>query len=289
MFRLNVGAGQLRECVSRGMFALSRKPQISAGEVLLLQLTKSDWQMEKSNEGRIRHALIFQHAERDEEGLISKTHWPNAGKTWPWILYSSAVLNSKPFSLEALSLSRQSHYQSQANPVRIDPTDEAVIQPYLEWSTMVPLVGGARRFNEEAPMASDDTAVVEEFSVKNAVREVRTWLPNAQVEIKAHNNPGFDLVVTECGQVVRYIEVKGTRVAEPIFHLTETERRFSAENAALYTLLVIWAIDLTRGTYRITRHDGEVAVGPILRPVRYSGRLTTVADMSDNPKALRIS
>lgn len=278
MLRLNVGAGQLRECVSRGMFALSSKPQISAGEVLLLQLTKSDWRMEKSSEGRIRHALIFQHAESDEEGLISRKHWPNAGKAWPWILYSSAVLNSKPFSLEALSLSRPSHYQSQANPVRIDSADEAVILPYIEWSTMVPLVGGARRLDGEAPMAAGDAAVVEEFSVKQAVCEVRAWFPNAQVEVKAHNNPGFDLVVTERGQVIRYIEVKGTRTAEPIFHLTETERRFSAENAALFTLVVIWTIDLARATYRIARHDGEVAVGPVLRPVRYSGRLPTIAD-----------
>jgi hypothetical protein len=44
MFRLNVGVGQLQECVSRGMFALSKKPQISEGEVLLLQLNKIDWQ-----------------------------------------------------------------------------------------------------------------------------------------------------------------------------------------------------------------------------------------------------
>ena len=84
--------------------------------------------------------------------------------------------------------------------------------------------------------------------------------------------------MTERGKVVRYIEVKGTRATEPIFHLTETERRFSAENKTLYTLLVIWTIDLTRGTYRITRHDGEVAVGPVLRPVRYSGRLSTVSE-----------
>lgn len=40
MFRLNVGAGQREECVKRGMFALSGKPQIEPGEILLLQLKK---------------------------------------------------------------------------------------------------------------------------------------------------------------------------------------------------------------------------------------------------------
>jgi hypothetical protein len=277
MFRLNVGAGQLQECVSRGMFALSGKPRICIGEVLLLQLKKSDWQAERSNEGRIRHALIFQHLVHDIDGSISRRHWPHAGKAWPWILYSSAVLNSKPFSLEALKLNRPSHYQSQANPVRIDPADESIIRPYLEWPTMAPLINGARRVDREAPMAHDDTTLVEEFSVTRAVREAQEWLPNAQIETKAHNYPGFDLVATEDGKVVRYIEVKGTRATEPVFHLTETERRFSAENADLYTLLVIWAIDLTRGTYRLARHDGEVAIGPVLQPVRYSGRLSTVS------------
>ncbi len=276
MFRLNVRAGQLQECVSRGMFALSGKPRISAGEVLLLQLKKSDWQAERGNEGRIRHALIFQHAVHDTDGSLSRQHWPHADKTWPWILYSSAVLNSKPFSLEALKLSRPSHYQSQANPVRIDPDDESIIRPYLEWSTVVPIINGVRRIEREAPMADDDTTLVEEFSVARAVREAQSWLPNAQIEIKAHNHPGFDLLAAENGKVVRYIEVKGTRAAEPVFHLTETERRFSVENANLYTLLVIWTIDLARGTYRLARHDGEVAVGPVLQPVRYSGRLSTV-------------
>jgi hypothetical protein len=93
MLRLNVGANQLRECISRGMFALSGKPQIGVGEVLLLQLNKIDWKLEGAQGGRVRHALIFQRAERDAEGLISQEHWPNAGKTWPWILYSSALVS----------------------------------------------------------------------------------------------------------------------------------------------------------------------------------------------------
>jgi hypothetical protein len=92
MFRLNVGAKQLDECVERGMFALHARPRIQPGELLLLQLNKSDWQAQGAEGGRIRHALVFQRAESDPLGEISKKHWPDAGKTWRWILYSSAVL-----------------------------------------------------------------------------------------------------------------------------------------------------------------------------------------------------
>jgi hypothetical protein len=280
MFRLNVAAKQIDECVNQGMFALSSKPKIRVGEVLLLQLKKSDWQAERSSGGRIRYALVFQHVEPDAEGKISKRHWPDAGKTWPWILYSSAVLNVKPFSLEALPLSRESHYQSQANPVRIEPADEAVIVPYLEWSTVVPLVKTSSQLDVRAPIAADSTVIIENFSVDHAVVIVEAWFPGAHVEVKKHNNPGFDLVVTDCGRVIRYVEVKGTRSALPIFHLTETERRFSEENATLYTLLVLWSIDLDRKTYQLTRHDGEVVVGSVLRPERYSGRLPVVVGPS---------
>jgi len=242
---------------------------------MLLQLKKSDWQTEGGKGGRIRHALVFQRAEADPDGKISKKHWPAAGKTWPWILYSSAILNTKPFSLEGLQLNRPSHYQSQANPVRIEPPDEAIILSYLMWSTTVPLAETSS-LDVRAPIATDDTRDVERFSVEQACSIVKSWLPHAHVEVMRHNYPGFDLVVTERGQVVRYIEVKGTRSLAPVFHLTETERRFSAENASLYTLLVVWAIDLACGTYKLSQLDGEVVVGSVLRPERYSGRLPAV-------------
>lgn len=273
MYRLNVAAEQIEECIRQGMFALTFKPQISAGEILLLQLKKSDWEAQGSVGGRIEHALVFQRAEQDQEGLLSRKHWPNAGKIWPWIIYSSAVLDIEPFSLEELPLHRESRYQAQANPVRIDPEDEAIITPFIKWFSISPLEPLAKT-NDKVPFAIAETAkTIEEISVGHALSEVKKLYPTAKIEVMHHNNPGFDILVTEQNRVTRYIEVKGTQSDRPVFHMTETERRFSKNNSSLYSLLVVWNLNLSDGTYKISRYDGEISIGEILRPYRYLGEL----------------
>lgn len=172
-----------------------------------------------------------------------------------------------------MPLHRESHYQAQANPVRIDTQDEAIILPYINWESITPL-----KISEQKPTIyfldnPEERAKVEDFSVDCAVSEVRQWYPTAEIEVKEHNNPGFDLVVTQNGKVLRYIEVKGTQTHKPIFHYTENERQFSKNNSDLYTLLVVWMIDLENKTYRITKYDGEVTVDNILQPYRYLGEL----------------
>jgi hypothetical protein len=275
MYRLNVAAEQFDECVKEGMFALSSKPKISAGELLLLQLKKEDWKLKGATGGRIEYALVFQRCEYDQGGKISKEHWPNAGKTWQWILYSSAVLNVTPFSLENLPLVRKSHYQAQSNPVKIEPEDETIILPYIHWPSIVPFVANAVQSSEDGLFAtSEEAKKIEELSILYAVAEVKKYYPRAQVEVMNHNNPGFDILVTENGRVIRYVEVKGTKANKPIFHLTETERKFSETNSPLYSLLVVWMIDKTHKTCKVAKYDGEVSVGPILKPFTYVGQLS---------------
>lgn len=273
MYRLNVGIEQIDECVRKGMFALTYEPKISVGELLLLQLKKSDWKSQGANEGRIKYALVFQRAEHDQEGHISKRYWPNAGKTWQWIVYSSAVLETKPFSLENLPLTRESHYQAQANPAQITPEDEIIITPYIKWNSIVPLYNAVEE-NNKTPYAIYETAkTIEEISIGYALTEIQKLYPDAHIEVMNHSNPGFDILVTKQNRVIRYIEVKGTQLEKPIFHLTETERRFSSNNSSIYTLLVVWKIDTKNGTYNIAIHNGEVTVGNILKPYNYQGEL----------------
>jgi hypothetical protein len=158
--------------------------------------------------------------------------------------------------------------------VGIESADEEVIRPYVEWSTVDPIIGAFQPSRRDASGYAEDSALIEEFSVSCAVRTLGDWFPGAQISVQNHNNPGFDIVVARHGQVLRFIEVKGTRSAKPIFHLTENERRFSAENANLYMLLVFWGINLADGSYQLARHEGEVAVGAALSPVRYIGCLS---------------
>ena len=273
MYRLNVAAEQIEECINKGMFALSFKPQIKEGEILLLQLKKNDWKQQGANGGRIQHALVFQRCEFDEGGLISRAHWPNAGKVWSWILYSSAVLDVIPFSLEDLPLKRESHYQAQANPVQIDTEDEKIIAPFINWSSTNSIIQLGQTSGEISFPPHEESTIIEKASVEYAVAEIKTLYPNSHVEIMSHNNPGFDILVTEQNRVIRYIEVKGTRLDKPFFHLTETERFFSINNSPLYSLLVIWMIDINNGTYKISKYDGEILIGDILQPYRYLGLL----------------
>jgi hypothetical protein len=117
------------------MFAFSIKPQnpeVQPGELLLLQLVKDEAVRLGKLHSRINFALVFDRIERDYDGTISRLHWPKEERTWQWIVYSSATVPTVPFSLEDLDLSMD--YGGQTNPRYIQPRDERLIRPYIQWS-----------------------------------------------------------------------------------------------------------------------------------------------------------
>ncbi len=105
MRRLNVREAQIDECIQKSMFALSINPKLQQGELLLLQLVKSEAIRLGKVKERINFALVFDHIEADLDGSISRAHWPKENRTWPWIVYCSATIPTIPFSLENLPLS----------------------------------------------------------------------------------------------------------------------------------------------------------------------------------------
>jgi hypothetical protein len=132
MRRLNVRFSQIEECIRTSLFALDnlpRTPPLRRGEKLLLQLVKEDAAALGKLSARIEFALIFDHASEDHDGSVSRRHWPNAGKTWRYILHCSETIPTAPFSLERLGLSKD--YAGQGNAVYIDEADAARISPYL--------------------------------------------------------------------------------------------------------------------------------------------------------------
>jgi hypothetical protein len=136
MRRLNVRFSQLDECIQMCLFAIDSLPKqhrLERGEVLLLQLVLEDARRMGRLDRRIEFALIFERAVPDPTGSRSRQHWPNAGKTWRWILEYSDGVATIPFSLERLGLSRS--YAGQSNPEYILPQDEARIRPYLKGET----------------------------------------------------------------------------------------------------------------------------------------------------------
>lgn len=135
MRRLNVREAQIDECIRMSMFALSqrpRNPELQQGELLLLQLVKTDALTQRRTEERINFALIFDRLERDWDGSISRLHWPNESRAWDWIVYGLATVPTIPFSLDAIELSES--YSGQDNARFIKPADEAIVREYVLWS-----------------------------------------------------------------------------------------------------------------------------------------------------------
>jgi hypothetical protein len=123
---------QLEACTKKKMFALSTKPQnpeLHKGELLLLQLVKTEAIKSGKTHSRIEFALVLDHLEQDHSGKISHEHWPSENRVWNWIVYCSEVISTPPFSLEDINLSK--NYGGQNNARYIDPQDEKLILKYV--------------------------------------------------------------------------------------------------------------------------------------------------------------
>jgi hypothetical protein len=123
---------QLEACTKNKMFALSTKPQnpeLLKGELLLLQLVKTEAIKRGKTHSRIEFALIFDHMEQDHGGKISRQYWPSENRVWDWIVYCSEIIPTAPFSLEDVDLSK--NYGGQNNARYIDPQDEKLILKYI--------------------------------------------------------------------------------------------------------------------------------------------------------------
>ncbi len=133
MRRLNVKMAQIEECIRTSLFAvdsLPRKHPLKRDEVLLLQLVLDDARRLGKADSRVDFALKFEWAQRDRDGSRSMGHWPDAGKTWRYILHCSETLPTFPFSLENLGLSRD--YGGQTNAAYIEPVDAEKIRPFIK-------------------------------------------------------------------------------------------------------------------------------------------------------------
>src|SRR5207302_6115184 len=122
MRRLNVQFTQIEECIRTALFAvdaLPKNPPLQVGEELLLQLVKTDAAHLGKLDARVEFALIFDHAEEDLTGAVSRHHWPAASKTWKYILHCAHTIPTVPFSLENLALSRD--YGAQTQAIHIAP------------------------------------------------------------------------------------------------------------------------------------------------------------------------
>lgn len=134
--------------------------------------------------------------------------------------------------------------------------------------------GGAS--SVEGQYASSSTAVaVDRIAMQVAMQIVRERFPSHVVKQMPHNNPGYDILVGCHSEPVHFVEVKGTQAAEPIFFLSEGERRFSITNSDRYSLLAITGIDILAETYAACHlRAGAISESSAqLSPTQWRGRL----------------
>ena len=119
-------------------------------------------------------------------------------------------------------------------------------------------------------------AAVDSYAMDAAAREIAARWPGALVERMPHNNPGFDIRVGPPSSELWFYEVKGTQASEPVFFLSEGERRFSIRESARYSLLVVVGISLRSETHTgLAERAGAVTgTGVALEPTQWRGRLT---------------
>lgn len=153
----------------------------------------------------------------------------------------------------------------------LEPTDQA--RPFrIDAGDVVRAAGGVIETGENgqsepAPAnvggttgyASPETAAeVDRIAMELALAYARERFPDARVQRMPHNNPGYDILVSNSTRPVRYIEVKGTTLPSPRFFLSENERRFSELNAELFTLVVFYGLDLEGETADWVDRDGAI-------------------------------
>jgi hypothetical protein len=173
MRRLNVRSSQIEECIRTSLFAIDARPQnppLETGEILLLQLVKEDAARLGKLDRRVEFALVLDRIVKDSDGSRSRTHWPQAGKVWRFILECSETIPAIPFSLERLPLSRG--YGGLGNAQYIEPPDAAIIQSFLKggmkaeslaaFAGVMPLLRTIRNYDTIARLSQPRTVPVRE-------------------------------------------------------------------------------------------------------------------------------
>lgn len=120
------------------------------------------------------------------------------------------------------------------------------------------------------------SAAIDGAGVPIALAAIGKRFPQREVLKMPHTNPGFDVrVLDDDGVTVAYIEIKSTATSEPVFFLSEVERRFAEEQAARYYLVVVTSVDVSKRTGVVHWHDGKLSRSDsvVLAPRQWRGAL----------------
>ena len=132
----------------------------------------------------------------------------------------------------------------------------------------IPLAGNRNKGYSYA--SPETTKKVDEYAIQAAKEYLAKEYPNSQIKLMAHNNPGFDVLLSDSDRWL-YIEIKGTQRLLPHFFMSDGELRFSKENADRYLLIVVHDIDIEINRHKLFIKKGEVCTNSFdMTPIQWS-------------------
>lgn len=115
-------------------------------------------------------------------------------------------------------------------------------------------------------------SALERYSVNIAVELLADEFGAAAVKEMPPGNPGYDVVVERPGADL-HVEVKGTVLPDPVFHLSEGQRQHAAALGPNFRLIVVYHVRLGPGSHEVVVLDGPLDAGKVdLQPEAWTGR-----------------
>ncbi|MEV8195623.1 DUF3883 domain-containing protein [Rhodococcus pyridinivorans] len=118
---------------------------------------------------------------------------------------------------------------------------------------------------------------VDELAMSLAIEHARRKYPGAHIERMPHNNPGFDIRVSQGNNTIRFIEVKGTRSPEPKFFISAGEVEFARTHSDKYSIWIFYSASAAEMRAEVVEHDGALSDLVFdLHPVQYAGKFKRI-------------
>ena len=115
-------------------------------------------------------------------------------------------------------------------------------------------------------------SALERYSVKVALELLADEFGTESVHEMPPGNPGYDILV-ERPSADLHVEVKGTTLLDPVFHLSEGQRQHAAALGADFRLVVVYEVRLGQSHHKVVTVAGPLDSEKVdLQPEAWTGR-----------------
>lgn len=125
-----------------------------------------------------------------------------------------------------------------------------------------------------SPYARSEHAIaIERYSVDLALAILADEFGESAVKEMPPGNPGYDILVSR-GVEDLHVEVKGTVLPDPVFHLSEGQRKHAEARGANFRLIVIFDVDRKAMTHQVAVLHGPLDATKVdLQTETWTGRV----------------